>query len=138
MKILFLDDDPDRHTRVAAALAKHTLTPVCKATEAFKALQGDKFDIVFLDHDLGDFEVPETTFAGYGRVSLSGADVAIAVADLPKEKHPDLVVIHSANPDGAKSIASLLNSRAPSIPVILAPIITDSFVLILQRLDQNP
>ncbi len=85
-RILFLDDDPDRHRLIAKALpnARHVHT----ANEAIRALQNKIWDVVFLDHDLDQFgaENPGT-----------GEDVADWVIAHAERFRHTLFIIHSHN-----------------------------------------
>jgi len=108
--ILVLDDDKFRHDMFEKALGEDNIVHhVYNYDQAIKALDRySPFDIIYYDHDLGDFgESPH----GYGgTVERTGADVALYVTRvLPEEKRPKLAIIHSWNFYGAQNIASILS-----------------------------
>lgn len=98
MKVLFLDDDKNRHEKFRMAHIGVDVTYVWSAEEAIKALNEAVFDEASLDHDLGG-EVTHNTLPGLG--DGSGYDVACYIAAMPFEKRPKLVVIHSFNQAGS-------------------------------------
>lgn len=53
-RILFLDDQPIRHKEFARRFANAERVHVETFEEFEKALQGPRFDVMFLDHDLND------------------------------------------------------------------------------------
>ncbi len=52
-RILFLDDAPDRHQKIAAMIPN--ATHVETASDAIDQLRTNRFDIVMLDHDLDQY-----------------------------------------------------------------------------------
>lgn len=113
MRILILDDNEDRHRVFAEKYFEHELVHAYGYYEATDALsKNGKFDLVHLDHDLGDFpqlHKPDREASMYGSRELTGYDVAVYMfLDLPVHKRPDLVIVHSINPDGAHSIEMFL------------------------------
>ena len=121
LRVLFLDDDQKRHDFIADVYAKYEVKHVYTVTQAVDALKGDRFDVVCLDHDL-DLNDMETN---YGRDhEETGADVAEYIRlHLPREKYPDLVIVHSWNPSGARTIEALVG--AVGIPVSMLEFQTD-------------
>jgi CheY-like chemotaxis protein len=116
VKILILDDDPERHQGFTRVFPEDTRTHTTRYSEVVDALQnGGPFDLVYLDHDLGCFDNEETwTDAGMYRttdVPYTGVDVArFIVRELDVGKRPTRVIIHSWNPDGARTMLKLLQS----------------------------
>ena len=110
VKILFLDDDKERHELFDAAHDKETfeITHVWNLGQLIEWLSKDKFDMFYLDHDLNDFTGPPTYG---GRASeITGTDVAKWLAqNLPEDKRPDRIIIHSWNPDGARRMQGILD-----------------------------
>lgn len=104
MRVLFLDDDRERHRAFKANAIGHDLVQAWSYEEALAALAGERFDQVFLDHDLSDQAAMGQPRPG----ERTGLDVAILVATLPDEKRPHLVIIHSYNPDGARRMHRVL------------------------------
>jgi CheY-like chemotaxis protein len=109
MRILVIDDDPTRHEGFDRALRDQEVTHVYNYREAVKALESSPaFDIVYFDHDLGDYGPSPS---GYGSKELTGCDIALYIARvLPEEKRPKFAKIHSWNPAGAANIAAVLNN----------------------------
>lgn len=81
------------------------ITHVWTAAEAIKALETKIFDEVFLDHDLGGVAT-EMTLPDLDEGS--GYDVATYIANMPADKRPYKVTIHSYNPAGAKRMEAVL------------------------------
>ena len=109
MKILVLDDDPDRHHTFKQILSGHQVTHVTSVDKCVAALKDHRFDLVFLDHDLADFSNENYVVGMYGYQELTGTDVARFMAnDLPIAQRPHEVIVHSWNPDGAKRMVSTL------------------------------
>ncbi len=102
MKLLFLDDDPNRIHKVKGELGLlYDLTCVTTVEECITALQDQEFDVISLDHDLG------------GKVYVkSGPGTGVEVAEFMISVYycgsPQLVVIHSWNSGGAGNMASRL------------------------------
>jgi hypothetical protein len=107
MRILILDDNLDRHNGFRKALSDHVLTHVYTHNQAVKALEDNPaFDLVYLDHDIGDLQDGDKD--DYGR-DLTGHDVALfMVRVLDATKLPEEVIIHSWNPVGARSMLQVL------------------------------
>lgn len=129
MKILFLDDDEERHKRFNAWVQGQNawvqgqnrtlvVTSVRTAQEAIDALARERFDEVSLDHDLGgpaaEMDLPDTG---------SGYDVARFLADeLPIEWLPKVVVLHSFNQSGRMRMAAALAKREDDgLRIIIQP-----------------
>jgi CheY-like chemotaxis protein len=106
-KILVLDDEPARHVGFLRRLRDHTVVSVGNYKEAAQALRaGSPFDVLFLDHDLGE--------------RRNGADVVrFLVREIPREQWPKMVVIHSWNPFGAMRMRNLLVDAG--IPTCVEP-----------------
>jgi hypothetical protein len=101
MRILILDDDPVRHAGFTLAYPEDERTHTYKYSEVVSALQlQGPWDLVYLDHDLGDFDesevYDEATMYNSSRQEYTGADVAWFIArKLSQEKRPKKVIIHS-------------------------------------------
>ncbi len=99
MKILFLDDDPSRHRRLREHIGSEQVEYVWNAAQAIEALQSKTFDVVSLDYDLdrsGD--------------ALTGYDVARRLVETPNRDA--ILLVHSDNPGGARSMLEVLGERA--------------------------
>jgi CheY-like chemotaxis protein len=71
------------------------------ANAAIEYLKNNKYDLIFLDHDLGGLEMIDSSFYNTG----------YTVAKFMKENNvKGRVVIHSLNPSGAQNIKFLLKN----------------------------
>lgn len=112
MRILVLDDDEIRHEQFRDNLKEHSVVHVYTAEEAGEALAKEKFDLVYLDHDLQDFQ---NNPSGYGVVEQTGMDVARYIARyLAPQKHPSKVIVHSWNVSGGPRMVSVLRDAGIS------------------------
>lgn len=84
-RLLFLDDDENRALDMKRKCdnSGYDMTWARNHDEAVRHLNGERFDIVSLDHDLGELK--------------NGRDVVKHLISLPKEKHPNLAIVHSHN-----------------------------------------
>ena len=110
MRVLHLDDDDLRHELFMEwhAHAGDTSVAVHDLDEFAAAINRERFDIVYLDHDLNDFQYTSGFADMYGWKQQNGVDAATLLATLPEDQRPATVVIHSWNPEGAKRMARVL------------------------------
>jgi hypothetical protein len=107
-KVLFLDDQMVRHDKASLHATKHAwaIVHVYTAQEACAALEKQVFDIVFLDHDLGED-------------GGCGMDVVDFLVELQvkagKERLPHQIIIHSTNVISAPLMARKLRENGFSI-----------------------
>lgn len=113
VNILILDDDEVRHETFAARYAGHNVVHAFRYSTFVKHLEEySPWNLIHLDHDLGDFEQGDTYVDGWGNIrEFNGRHAAQKICELPDELLPDEVVIQSINPEGAKSMRSLLLGR---------------------------
>lgn len=99
-RILVLDDDDIRLAAFRKTLIGHDVMCVTTAKEAIACLEKDKWDYIFLDHDLG------------GKIYVpSGPDTGYEVAEwISKnlDKRPTNIIIHSFNEQGRRNMQSLI------------------------------
>lgn len=100
MKILILDDDLSRIKAFQNNLAGHDLVCVHRQIDAIGALATDKFDMVFLDHDL-----PDTNVA-------TGLNVAFFIKLCPEQFKDLKICIHSRNYYGLSAMKMVLPQAA--------------------------
>jgi hypothetical protein len=113
MKILFLDDEEMRHRLVR----RHTMrfTHVHTAQQAIEAMQAQRFDVVFLDHDLAPshYVSLQQAQAGVWGSELGGQPTGYEVVRWMVKQDPATVpahtIIHSMNPAGADRMVSALH-----------------------------
>ena len=100
-RILVLDDDETRLRHFRQKLIGNVVECIKTAQEAIRLLSEEEpFDLLFLDHDLGDKVM---VASGPG----TGYEVAEWIRD-HKEKRPKDIVIHSYNPAGADNMRAIL------------------------------
>ena len=121
MRILILDDMKIRHNTFARIYKDHTVVSVYRYSEFLKQLESSPWDLIHLDHDLGDFvSEPDTFVDGWGSVRLfDGQHASLRVAELSDELKPKQVIIHSINSSGALAMKAIIE-RA-KIPVTYEP-----------------
>ena len=91
-KVLILEDDPIRHKAFKKNFWRCDMTIVETAQDAIKELINNKFDYLFLDHDLGGTQfAPSDENSGYGVAKFLKEH---------KEFQPTVIVLHSLNPAG--------------------------------------
>ena len=102
MRILFLDDDANRHKKFQSLLGIKYY-PAYTAEEAISFLKSSQFDLVSLDHDLGN----EVYVDSFGETP-TGYTVAKWIA----ENKPKIgaIVLHSLNPPGVANMKSILRN----------------------------
>ena len=111
MKILILDDNEFRHKAFKKKfnLPQDKLTHTYTTEECIKVLTDttikDKFDLIYLDHDLGGEEM---VLSDQG----TGYEVAEFIAyDMDQAKLPTIgIVVHSLNPIGRKNMLVILHN----------------------------
>jgi CheY-like chemotaxis protein len=121
MRVLVLDDDKLRHkvfqqNLIGNEFVVHAYT----VDQAVEWLKKEKFDVVYLDHDLNDHPNQATSLdyatGGYGGPrELTGLDVAYFMSRMPKEKHPEYVIVHSYNAGGAANMMAVLKTMESKV-----------------------
>lgn len=99
---LFLDDTDARHERFAEICKDLGVRVwhVRTASQAIRAIEGNRFDCVFLDHDLED------TCTDTGQVVADFIALHVLFDNRPKQ-----VIIHSWNPEGAITMENVLKDN---------------------------
>jgi len=96
-KILVLEDMPHRKKAFTQGLIGNHVVIVDQSDKCMDLLKNQKWDILFLDHDLGGEEmVPSGPNTGY--------EVACWLEEFPEHK-PLMIVIHSLNNVGREKMA---------------------------------
>lgn len=105
MRILFVDDSHERHRKFKMNRIGCIVVQAYNYAEAIKCLDHDgPFDEAYLDHDLSD-----AAAAGQpGPEEKTGTDIAKHIAQMPKDKLPAKIYIHSYNFAGRTRMAQLL------------------------------
>lgn len=115
MKILILDDEPERHEgfKKIFAAGNHELFHAYNS-EQFKAMfeAHAPFELICFDHDLG-----QTIDTQDGPMEITGRHCALYVVEAPKELHPKTVLIHSWNDGGVASIRNVFHGTTVEIKI---------------------
>jgi hypothetical protein len=115
-RILFLDDSRVRHDAFALSRGGDEILHVCTAADATRALDGgERFDLVYLDHDLAEEHylemsggMRETPAPGDPPYDPgTGMDVVLHILQMPPERRPARVVVHSHNATAVEMVARL-------------------------------
>lgn len=102
MKILILEDDPERHLSFKKNLAfAKVLKIVTTVPDAIYELSHNTWDVLFLDHDLGGEVFVDSN------ESLTGYHVAVWLEE-HQEYKPKNIIIHSLNYIGAARMKAAL------------------------------
>lgn len=112
--VLFLDDMTWRHqefSRIADYITDLLVTPVYSAAAAIKALNGEIYDQVFLDHDLS----PEDVMMEPDGSSSTATGMDVVQHILTMQRPPLQVIVHSCNAPAAARMASRLESHPAGI-----------------------
>ena len=113
MKILFLDDDHDRHKKIVRQLVGHSLDRVFSAQEAIACLEKNVYDLVMLDHDLGGPESENQLFDD----AEDGRFVANWIAENSEKFSETSFIIHSLNEQGRKSMARTIKTAGLRVKI---------------------
>lgn len=104
MKILILEDSPERHKLFKQNLIGTDLTITEYVDECKKLMQENDYQALFLDHDLGGKVHVES-----GGDEQTGYDIAKWLSEKPEGVSiPQLIVVHSLNESGRKNIIERL------------------------------
>ena len=114
MRVLILDDIQHRHNVFDTIYQGHQVAHAYLYTDFCDKLNQGTWDLVHLDHDLGDFvDNADTYVDGWGNIrEYNGGHAAMRVCELdylPK------VIIHSVNPVGAKIMRQMLERRGVEV-----------------------
>lgn len=104
MKILFLDDDQERHKALTKQLCGKPADRAYTAREAIAMLDANEYNLVMLDYDLGGPESENTM----NEEAEDGRMVARWIADNYERFRDTSFVVHSLNADGRKEMVSII------------------------------
>jgi hypothetical protein len=107
MRLLFLDDDPQRHWYFRTQTTGHTVYHCYSVRECVEALTRlERFDVVYLDHDLDPYAT-----MGFDPLEDTGEVAAKFIAQhLSKDRMPKEIIVHSWNDYGSgRMLAALKN-----------------------------
>jgi CheY-like chemotaxis protein len=101
MKILFLDDSPERHRVMRTQTSQATCDHAYTANDALKMLKKHNYDLIMLDHDLN--EDPECKL-----ICADGTYVAEYMSKFMPQHIETPVVVHSLNTVAASRMRKIL------------------------------
>lgn len=110
MRILVLDDIARRHEFYRQLHSEDTVVSCLHYREFMVALHAEKWDLVYLDHDLGDFVNDADTFVdGWGATrEFNGCHAAMRICEMDEDRRPSRVVIQSCNGSGSADMCRML------------------------------
>ena len=124
MRILVLDDIEYRHKVFDQVYQGDTIDHAYTYTDFCNKLQSGRYDLVHLDHDLGDFVTGDRYIDGWGHSrEYNGQHAAMKVCEM--QTPPSKVIIHSVNPGGSRAMLQML-TRA-GIPTTWDPFTDPAF-----------
>ena len=108
MRIFILEDNAFRMIKFRSELIGHTIDHAETVKDGMVLVKENKYDLIFLDHDLGGEEMVDSyeNNTGYQLASFIGSVFADGKDFTPNKKTP--CVVHSCNPGGADNIARAL------------------------------
>lgn len=121
MRILILDDVKYRHDVYDKLYGDDDVFHSYTFSDFLSKLDNGPWDLIHLDHDLGDFvDNPDLYTDGWGKIrEYNGTDASDRICNLPDNKLPKRIVVHSINPVGARRMVDMLKHRG--IPTIWEP-----------------
>lgn len=128
MRIFILEDDPRRISWMKKNFysgIKLDITDVAK--EAITLLTENRYDIVFLDHDLGGEQMVDSS------VLNTGSTVAKMIHET---KNKDLtVIIHSYNPSGAEIMINSMRNNG--VECHYFPFQSEEFLSVVNQINKS-
>jgi hypothetical protein len=117
MNILILDDMIERHEEFARRYSGNKVVHVFRYNQCIDELVLGGWDVVHLDHDLGDeISDADTTVDGWGKQRLlTGFDVAKWIAGCEDYMLPKKIIVHSVNPIGGMRMYQELSRRGMNV-----------------------
>lgn len=105
MRILFLDDNHERHRCFRKKAKNHTVDRAYTYDEATQYISKFTYDLIYLDHDLA----PMDANYNYNPNERTGYDVAKFLSQV-EHNFGKIVFVHSLNPSGRENIKSVLTT----------------------------
>lgn len=103
MRVLILEDDDLRCQAFRRRFSGHEVVVIVRAAQdAIRLLREQVWDLLCLDHDLGDCETP-------GSSPGTGYEVAEWIAE-HEDRRPARIVLHSFNPVGVANMKRALGN----------------------------
>lgn len=111
MKILILDDMPERHETLVRRYPGHWFRHAYNVQQAQELLAEGNYALAFLDHDLGDW-YKQSVGNEEVLVERTGLDVVTFLLEqVPQDRWPTQVIVHSWNGPRGLLMTQLLKAR---------------------------
>lgn len=104
VRVFLLDDDVLRHEWFAKRFRKDHLDVAIEPERAIELLSANRYDAIFLDHDL----LPEHYHSDTLDDDRTGYAVARWLASRPDRQSASHIIVHTRNADGALRMVELL------------------------------
>jgi len=101
MRLLILEDNPERIKKFKEIFKHHELFFAKHIAQALITLHQNEFDIIFLDHDLD-----ENNLTSYN----NGYELCKKMIEFNLQKQA-IIYIHSMNPSGANAMLNILKDN---------------------------
>ena len=113
MNILILDDDDSRHEAFRALYKNHHIVHAYHYGQFLESLlDGSPWDLIHLDHDLGELKDGDMYEDGWGHLRYyNGQHAALRICELSDDLLPSEVIIQSINTVGAPVMLEMLKKR---------------------------
>lgn len=110
MKILILDDDAERIQTFQKIYSGDEVTAVMRYNEFVFMLNDSHWDLIHLDHDIGDKVSNADTYVdGWGiEMPFNGTHATMRICELEDKDKPSEVIVHSINSSGAPVMVDML------------------------------
>lgn len=108
-KALILDDLPSRHKMIVKDNPEYEFHSSTDIWDAQTAIANEKFDVIFLDYDLCDYNNASAIVTEDTTLKLTGADfLAFMLTEVSPENWPNRVIVISIDKEGAQEMMWLL------------------------------
>jgi len=101
MRILFLDDEPERHITFYNNNKDHELEQVTLPARAIQTLIDYSFDEVWLDHDLGFIELSNNPSIHSSFIEINSKPVVDWIVENKTPEQIPKIIVHSWNAPAA-------------------------------------
>lgn len=109
MRILVLDDMKVRHEAFVRFYEGHDVVSTFTYRQFLICLNTQEWDLIHLDHDLGDDRDADWYVDGWGKKrEYNGMHAAMRICELDESKRPKQVIVHSVNNVGAPGMVQML------------------------------
>ncbi|HYO62231.1 MAG TPA: cyclic-phosphate processing receiver domain-containing protein [Pyrinomonadaceae bacterium] len=129
LSVFLLDDDEARHRWFAKRFRRDHLDVAVEPAHAIELLQTNRYDAIFLDHDL----LPEHYHAETLEDKLTGYEVAEWLALHPERQAASAIIVHTRNADGAWKMVRRLQDSGRQAEYVPFPVLSPTLKKYWQR-----